>query len=163
MEYAYTQVSEDESFAIYETSSFTGALVARISPNRMRRRPNDPSCNRSGANCEIAARSADAVIGNPAVADVTMLKANQLMVVTGKSFGSTNLVVLDRTGSQIGESYITVVPSTNKVVVQRGAHRESFSCQPDCVPSINLGDDEQYLKNAIDSARTYEGASASRK
>ncbi len=103
------------------------------------------------------------VIGNPVVADVTMLKANQLMVVTGRSFGSTNLVVLDRVGSQIGESYITVVPSAGKVVVQRGAHRESLSCQPDCSPTVNLGDDEQYLKNVIDAAKTYEGASASRK
>ena len=44
------------------------------------------------------------VIGNPLIADVTMLKNNRLMVVTGKSFGATNLIILDNSGSQVGES-----------------------------------------------------------
>jgi len=39
-----------------------------------------------------------------------MLKNNQLMVITGKSFGTTNLIVLDGSGAQVGESMITVVP-----------------------------------------------------
>ncbi len=103
------------------------------------------------------------IIGNPLIADVTMLKANHLMVITGKSFGSTNLIVLDRIGPQIGESFVTVVPSGGKVVVQRGIHRESLSCQPDCARAIDLGDDVQYLRNAVDGAKTYDGASSGRK
>ena len=43
------------------------------------------------------------VIGNPLVADVNMVKGNQLLVITGKSFGTTNLIVLDRAGQQVGE------------------------------------------------------------
>ena len=42
------------------------------------------------------------VIGNPLIADVTMLKNNRLMVVTGKSFGATNFIILDNSGSQVG-------------------------------------------------------------
>ncbi len=64
------------------------------------------------------------VIGNPLIADVTMLKNNRLMVVTGKSFGATNLIILDNSGSQVGESLITVVPPNDKLVVMRGPHRE---------------------------------------
>ena len=36
------------------------------------------------------------VIGNPLVADVTLLKGNDTMVLTGRSFGSTNLILLGR-------------------------------------------------------------------
>lgn len=103
------------------------------------------------------------IVGNPLIADVTMLKANHLMVVTGKGFGSTNLVVLDRSGSQVGESIVTVVPAEDKVVVQRGVHRESLSCRPNCARAIDLADDVQYMRNAIEGAKAYEGATSTRK
>ena len=64
------------------------------------------------------------IVGNPLIADVTMLKTNRLMVVTGKSFGSTNLILLDPTGNQVGEEIITVTQPTDKLVVMRGARRE---------------------------------------
>lgn len=96
------------------------------------------------------------VIGNPLVADVTMLKNSPLMVITGKSFGTTNLIVLDRTGAQVGESVITVVSARDKVVVNRGGHRESYSCKPDCLPSIDLADDNGYMQKVIESARAHD-------
>lgn len=101
------------------------------------------------------------VVGNPLIADVTMLKANQLMVVTGKSFGTTNLIVLDRTGSQVSESMITVVPPKGNFVVQRGVHRESLSCQPICARAVDPADDVQYMTNAITGAKTYDQATSS--
>ena len=70
------------------------------------------------------------VIGNPLIADVTMLRNNQLMVITGKSFGTTNLIVLDVSGTQVGESTITVVHPNDKLVVYRGPHREVLRLQP---------------------------------
>lgn len=103
------------------------------------------------------------IIGNPLIADVTMLKANQLMVITGKSFGSTNLIVLDKDGAQVGESVVTVTPAENKVVVQRGLHRESLSCQPHCAPAVDLADDMQYMSNVIGAAKAYEAATSGRK
>ena len=57
-----------------------------------------------------------------------MLKNNRLMVVTGKSFGATNLIILDSSGTQVSESMITVVPPNDKLVVMRGPHRESDWC-----------------------------------
>ena len=65
------------------------------------------------------------MIGNPLIADVTMLRNNQLMVITGKSFGTTNLIGSMPAGSQVGESMITVVHPNDKLVVYRGPHRES--------------------------------------
>lgn len=101
------------------------------------------------------------VIGNPLIADVTMLKTNQLMVLTGKSFGSTNLIVLDRSGSQVGQSMVTVVPSKGNVVVQRGVHRESLSCHPICARAVDLADDLQYMNNAIAGAKAYDDVTLS--
>jgi hypothetical protein len=100
------------------------------------------------------------IIGNPRVADVTMLKTNQLMVITGKSFGTTNLIVLDRTGAQVGESIITVVPARGKLVVQRGDHRESYSCSPTCTPAIDLADDKAFMAQSIESMRLHDSSSA---
>lgn len=97
------------------------------------------------------------VIGNPLIADVTMLKNNQLMVVTGKSFGTTNIILLDSAGSQVAESFITVAPASDKLVVMRGPHRESYSCRPDCMPTVDLGDDNKYMSDTISQIKQHEG------
>lgn len=101
------------------------------------------------------------VIGNPLIADVTMLKNSQLMVITGKSFGTTNLIVLDRTGAQVGESIVTVVPPEDKLVVQRGAHRESLSCHPKCARAVDLADDIQYMNANIEAVKSHDNSSNS--
>lgn len=100
------------------------------------------------------------IIGNPLIADVTMLKTNRLMVVTGKSFGSTNLILLDQTGNQVGESVITVTPPMDKLVVLRGGRRESYACAPDCAPSVDLADDKDYSAHVIDAMKLHEGAAS---
>ncbi|QGM48040.1 pilus assembly protein N-terminal domain-containing protein [Methylocystis heyeri] len=109
---------------------------------------------------KIPAGAQTLVIGNPLIADVTMLKSNQLMVITGKSFGTTNLIVLDSAGQQVGESMITVVPANDKLVVMRGPHRESYSCNPDCMPSIDLGDDHAYMGEVIAAVKLHDGSLA---
>jgi Flp pilus assembly secretin CpaC len=101
------------------------------------------------------------VIGNPLIADVTMLKNSQLMVITGKSFGTTNLIVLDRAGSQVGESIVTVVPAQDKLVLQRGAHRESLSCNPKCARAVDLADDIQYMNTSIEAVKAHDSAATS--
>jgi hypothetical protein len=106
----------------------------------------------------IPAGAQTLVVGNPIIADVTLLKNNQLMVVTGKSFGTTNLIVLDGSGSQVGESIITVVPAADKLVVMRGPHRESYSCNPDCMPSVDLGDDHAYMNETINAIKVHESS-----
>jgi hypothetical protein len=85
------------------------------------------------------------VIGNPIVADVTVQK-NGVMIVTGKSFGVTNLIALDAAGNLIAESLVRVrSPSDNVLTVQRGMERESYSCAPKCQPSVQLGDAQKFF------------------
>jgi hypothetical protein len=85
--------------------------------------------------------TATVIIGNPAIADVTTLKNGAGMVVTGKGYGQTNLIALDSQGNLLDEKQIHVDPTRKVVVVQRGNTRESYSCDPVCMPAAVLGDD----------------------
>ena len=101
------------------------------------------------------------IIGNPLVADVTMLKGNGSMVVTGRSFGATNLIWLDSSGNAIGETTVKVTPGEQSVVVLRGLAQESYSCTPRCSPVVALGDDPKYMNDGIASAKSRNGAALS--
>ena len=81
------------------------------------------------------------VIGNPLIADVTMLKNTAGMVVTGKGYGQTNLIALDDHGNIVDEKQLRVEPGHSVLVVQRGDSRTSYSCDPWCMPTVQLGDD----------------------
>jgi Flp pilus assembly secretin CpaC len=88
------------------------------------------------------------IIGNPIIADVTVQK-NGLVVLTGKSYGVTNMIALDAGGAMLAESLISVqAPTESLVTVQRGLDRESYSCTPNCQPSILLGDATKYFSEA---------------
>jgi Flp pilus assembly secretin CpaC len=88
------------------------------------------------------------IVGNPAIADVTMLKSSGTMVITGKGYGETNLIALDKNGDLVAESAIRVRGNGSVLLVQRGMERESYSCAPQCVPSIQLGDGKMFESTA---------------
>jgi len=89
------------------------------------------------------------VIGNPLIADVSV-QPGGLLVVTGKGFGTTNLIALDRSGAVLTERSIQVLgPQDQIVYVWRGPNRESLSCTPDCEPRITLGDSPAYFDQTI--------------
>jgi hypothetical protein len=92
--------------------------------------------------------TATLIVGNPMIADVTMLKNNNAMVITGKGFGQTNLVAIDATGSVIDEEQVRVLPSKTVLILQNGSSRVSYACNPDCMPTVQLGDDKQTFKDA---------------
>jgi hypothetical protein len=88
------------------------------------------------------------VVGSPIVADVTLLKGSNTMVVTGKGFGETNLIALDGDGNVLEEKTIQVKPTNSVLVVQRGMDRESYSCTPQCMPAVQLGDGPQFASSS---------------
>jgi len=85
------------------------------------------------------------VVGNPLIADVAV-QSGGLVVVTGKGYGSTNIIVLDRSGTVLLERQVVVrAPTDQTVSVYRGAERETYSCTPNCERRITLGDSAAYF------------------
>lgn len=89
--------------------------------------------------------AAEIIIGNPSIADVSVQGGN-LLVVTGKSFGITNIISLDAERNIIQDQRVLVQRDDARVVnLQKGNKRESYNCAPQCNPSITIGDDPAYF------------------
>lgn len=89
------------------------------------------------------------VVGNPLIADVT-LQPGGTVVVTGKGYGSTNMIAMDRAGGVLAERSIQVEgPADKLVTVFRGIERESYSCTPACQRRVTLGDGKDYFNAAL--------------
>jgi hypothetical protein len=85
-------------------------------------------------------RATTIIVGNPLIADVS-IQSGGLAVVTGKGYGATNFIVMDKTGAVLLEKTVEVKgPLDPTVVVYRGATRQTYSCTPDCSPRVTLGD-----------------------
>ena len=107
----------------------------------------------------INAPAATVIVGNPAVADVT-IQDPQTLVLTGKSFGQTNLIVLDGTGNPVADTLIEVVQlQAGTVTVYEGSARTSLACAPVCQPTIMLGDQVEFTSTQVTSAKLLEGGS----
>jgi Flp pilus assembly secretin CpaC len=94
------------------------------------------------------------VVGNPLIADVN-LQPGGMVVVTGKGYGSTNLIALDRAGGVLADRPIQVEgPSEKLVTVFRGVDRESYSCTPACQRRVTLGDGQNYFTQTLNQTGT---------
>lgn len=96
---------------------------------------------------KIARPASMIIIGNPAIADAT-IKDTQTLIITGKRYGTTNLIVLDNDGEPIADEVLTVSSdASNSVVVYRGAIRTTLNCSPDCDPVYRVGDNNEKLSD----------------
>jgi Flp pilus assembly secretin CpaC len=101
---------------------------------------------------KLPARVATIVVGNPLIADVT-LQTGGVVVVTGKGYGATNFIAMDRSGEVLVDRVIQVEGPTDQLItVYRGIDRESYSCLPICQRRVTLGDSEGYFKSTMDQA-----------
>ena len=100
----------------------------------------------------LPGKVATIVVGNPLIADVT-LQPGGMIVVTGKGYGATNFIALDRGGEILVDRQIQVEgPSDRLVTVYRGVERESYSCVPLCQRRVTLGDSDAYFNNTMNQA-----------
>ena len=99
---------------------------------------------------KLPEKVATIVVGNPLIADVS-LQPGGTMVVTGKGYGATNVMALDRHGTVLVDRTVQVEgPTDNKLVtVYRGVERESYSCTPICQRRITLGDGPTYFSATL--------------
>jgi len=118
----------------------------------------EPSADTIAVNVDQAklvrlpTRVATIIVGNPLIADVT-LQTGGVIVVTGKGYGATNFIAMDRSGEILMDRVIQVEGPTDQLVtIYRGVERESYSCMPICQRRVTLGDGESYFKSVIDQA-----------
>jgi hypothetical protein len=101
---------------------------------------------------KLPARVATIVVGNPLIADVA-LQAGGVIVVTGKGYGATNFIAMDRTGEVLVDRLIQVEGPTDQLItVYRGVDRESYSCMPICQRRITLGDGDNFFNSTMNQA-----------
>lgn len=97
---------------------------------------------------KLPERVATIVIGNPLIADAS-LQPGGLVVLTGKGYGATNFIALDRKGNALIEKVIEVRGAIDTVVVYKGVNRETYSCAPKCQPVIAPGDGQQFFNQNL--------------
>ena len=118
---------------------------------------------------KLPERTQTVIVGNPIIADVTVQR-NGIMVVTGKSYGVTNLIALDGAGALLSESLISVqAPSESRrhgaarararvrIPARRAASRRSSSATP---PSISARSADR-RRSAIRSRRSARSSAPS--
>jgi Flp pilus assembly secretin CpaC len=106
----------------------------------------------------ISAPASTVIVGNPGVADVT-IQDPQTLVLTGKSYGQTNLIVLDDQGNPIADTLLEVIQAnTNTVTIFQGSSRTTVACSTTCQPTIMLGDDTNYSNSVIAGSTVIAGA-----
>lgn len=113
---------------------------------------------------KLPEKVATIVIGNPLIADAT-LQSGGILVVTGKGYGSTNLLALDKQGRVVMNTTIQVMGAIggDLVVVYKGASRETYSCSPECAPRITLGDDPKFFGDTMSQGGARTGAAGAAK
>jgi hypothetical protein len=99
----------------------------------------------------LEADAAQIIVGNPAIADVTAQDA-RLLVVTGKSYGTTNLIALDAQGKEILSARLSVREgNARQITLYRGTVRQSYHCAPDCLRVLAIGDDKSRFDELADT------------
>ena len=80
------------------------------------------------------------VIGNPGIADATV-EDEKTVILTGKTAGATNLIVLDEKGAEVANLVVRVSSDIRQLTtVFYGSKRQTFSCSPTCEQVISVGD-----------------------
>lgn len=110
----------------------------------------------------ISAPAATVIIGNPGVADIT-IQDPQTLVLTGRSYGTTNLIVLDSAGNPVADTMVSVVQGqSDMLTVYMGTQRTTLACEPVCQPTITLGDDNAFTQQTYQSTTLLDTAATPR-
>jgi Flp pilus assembly secretin CpaC len=79
-------------------------------------------------------------IGNPGIADASV-EDERTVVLTGKTAGTTNLIILDKDGKEMANAVIRVSSDIQQLTtIFYGSSRQTFSCLPTCERVISVGD-----------------------
>jgi len=80
------------------------------------------------------------LVGNPAIADVTVLGKDTIFV-SARSIGATNIIVLDENNDEIRTFEVFVrEPTTKRVVLRNAGLAENYQCAPNCLRALSQTD-----------------------
>lgn len=98
------------------------------------------------------------VVGNASVADVAVHDSNTLLI-TGKSFGTTNLMVLDGAGRTIYSNQVAVggMPDSDMTIVRAGG-TYTYSCVDKCRSTATVGDSPTYFSETMATLQSKNSA-----
>ena len=76
--------------------------------------------------------AANVIVGDPLVADVTLVDSHTL-IVNGRGYGRTHIMVMDSNGRTLLDTHVSVVaPTDGRVTLYRGAAATNYTCSPRC-------------------------------
>ncbi|SPU55465.1 Flp pilus assembly protein, secretin CpaC [Brevundimonas vesicularis] len=88
------------------------------------------------ARVQLRGAAASIIVGNPQIADVSLVDANTMFIV-GKGYGVTEVVAVDGVGRTLFQREVVVTGgSTGSVRVWRGAQATEMACGVSCTPSV---------------------------
>jgi len=99
-------------------------------------------------------------VGNPAIADVTMIDARHAFV-QGKGYGRTNIVALNSDNVQVFNTHVTVTggEGSGTVILNRGAQRITLNCAGGhCEPTPMPGDDQKAYDTENNQVTSHQNA-----
>lgn len=141
-------------------AAWIAAVVVALSSSLAFTAPNDATITVHVDQAKLVKFPPDIatiIVGNPLIADVT-LQGGGLVIVTGKGYGATNVVAMNRGGTVVLDQQIEVGGPTDRVVTMyRGVERESYSCTPICQRRVTLGDNDSYFKQTMGQAGALTG------
>jgi hypothetical protein len=106
---------------------------------------------------QLSAQASTIVVGNPSIADVSMQDGDTALV-TGKSFGTTNIIAIDGEGRQVANVRVVVAANSDRTVtLMRGNQQVTLSCAPRCAPAPVPGDAADTFSSVMDQAKAKAG------
>lgn len=100
------------------------------------------------------------IIGNTGIAQAS-LSDDSTVILTGKTPGSTNLIVIDRDGAEVANLILDVVAGSGRLVtVHQGLRRATFTCGRRCDPVLLVGDDADHFNATASQIAARNGFSA---
>lgn len=86
---------------------------------------------------QLSGPAGSVIVGNPLIADVTVVDANTLFI-TGKGYGVTEIVAVDTIGRTVFQNQVVVSAGsgTGRVRVWRGGTATEMACAASCSPSV---------------------------
>lgn len=92
---------------------------------------------------ELETAANQIVVGNPAIADVTVHDKNRIFLY-GKAPGMTNMYLFDESGKAIDNLIIRVRSTgTDMLTMHRGVNRTTYNCTSQCEATVTVGDDQK--------------------